>query len=158
LALTGSRLGPTADLSLVIIVEVREQCAHRAGETGYLLEVQLGQRLEPSGAVLGEREARGASMVGIGRALDEAFRFRSVDETDGAVVAKQEVAGDVPDRRTGGVWVALDRQQQLVLSGGEVLSVGLLLAPAQELSEAGPECEQALVIGIGRLLRHVVAR
>ena len=122
------------------------------------MEVQLGQRLEPSGAVFGEREAGGASMVGIGRAFDESVRFGSVDETDGAVVAKQEIAGDVPDRRTGGAWVALDREQQLVLSGGEVLSVGLLFAPAQELSEAGPEYEQALVIGIGRLLRHVVAR
>ena len=95
---------------------------------------------------------------GVDRAFDEAVRFGSVDETDGAVVAEQEVAGDVPDRRTGGAWVALDREQQLVLSGGEVLSVGLLFAPAQELSEAGPEYEQALVIGIGRLPGHVVAR
>jgi hypothetical protein len=115
------------------------------------LEVQFGQRLEATGAVFGEREAGGASMVGIGRAFDETFCFGSVDETDGAVVAQQEVAGNVPDRRAGRAWVAFDREQQLVLSGGEVLSVGLLFAPVQELPQAGSERQQALVIGFGRL-------
>jgi len=36
--------------------------------------------------------------------------------------------------------------------------VGLLFAPVEEPSEAGPEFEQAVVVGIGWLPRHVVAR
>jgi len=54
--------------------------------------------------------------------------------------------------------MALDRERQLVLGGGEVLGAGLCLAPVQEPSEADPELEQALVVGIGRLSGHVVAR
>ena len=122
------------------------------------MEVQLGQRFEPAGAVCGECEAGRASMVRVNRALDEALCFGAVDETDGAVVAKKEVAGNVPDRRTIRAGVAFDRQQELVLRGGEVLSVGLLFAPVQELPEAGSEREQALVVGIGWLPGHVVAR
>ena len=141
-----------------MIVEVGEECAHRAGEAGDFLEVQLGQRFEPLGAVFGEREAGGASMVRVGGAFDETLRFGAVDETDGAVVTQQEVAGDVPDRWASRAWVAFDREQQLVLRGGEVLGVGLSFAPAQEVSEAGPELEQPLVIRFGRLPGHVVAR
>ena len=62
---------------------------------------------------------------------------------------KQEVAGDVPDRGAGWLWVAFDREEQLVLGGREVLRAGLLLAPAQESAQAGSELEQAPVVGIG---------
>jgi hypothetical protein len=59
-------------------------------------------------------------MVGVGCACDETLRFGAVDEADGAVVAQQQVAGDVPDRRVRGAWMPLDREQQLVLGGGQV--------------------------------------
>lgn len=104
-----SRRGATGDLVRFVVVEARELCAHGVGEARHFLEVQFGERLEAASAVFGERETDGASMFGIGCASDEAFRFGAVDEADGAVVAKQEVAGDVPDRWAGFVRVALDR-------------------------------------------------
>lgn len=60
--------------------------------------MQLGERFETAGSVLGEREADGASMFGVGRASDEALGFGPVDESDGAVVAKQKVVGDFAAR------------------------------------------------------------
>jgi hypothetical protein len=61
--------------------------------------VQLGERFEAAGAVLGERETNGAPVVRVASALDEARSFRAVDEPDRAVVLEQKVAGDIADRR-----------------------------------------------------------
>ena len=82
--------------------------------------------------VLGQRETNGAPVVRVASALDEARIFRAVDEPDCAVVLEQEVTGDVADRGTGWIWVAFDREEELVLGGREVLRAGLLLAPAEE--------------------------
>ena len=120
--------------------------------------MQLGERFEAACAVLGERETNGAPVVRVASALDEARSFRAVDEPDRAVVLEQEVAGDVADRGTGWIWVAFDREEELVLGGREVLRAGLLLAPAEESAQAGSELEESQVIGIRGLAAHIVAR
>lgn len=120
--------------------------------------MELRERLEAAGSVVGEREAHGSAAVGVGIPFDQAGVLRAVDESDRAVVSQQEVAGDISDGGTGWIWVALDGEQELVLGGGQVLRACLLRAPAQEASQAGPELEQALVVGIGEMALHIVAR
>lgn len=120
--------------------------------------MQLGERFEAACAVLGQRETNGAPVVKVASALDEARSFRAIDEPDRAVVLEQKVAGDLADRRAALTWVASDRQEELVLGGGEVLGAGLLLAPVEESAQTGSELEQSQVIGIGGLAAHIVAR
>ena len=54
----------------------------------------------------------------------------TIDEPDDAVVASQEVGGEIG--HAGLVAVAGDRQQQLVLCGGDTHRFRLLLAPGEE--------------------------
>jgi hypothetical protein len=46
-----------------------------------------------------------------------------------------------------------DRQQQLVLRGGQAGRPGLLLAPAQESTQTGPQLEQVREVSL--IERHV---
>lgn len=92
--------------------------------------------VELGGALRGEPEAHSRPAVGIGTALNESRRDRAVDQANSAVVTKQQVIGDVADGRAGGIWVALDRQQELMLSGREPGRPRLALAPAQKAAQA----------------------
>lgn len=63
-------------------------------------------------------------------ALDESCDDGAIDQFDDAVVAQQQVIGDVPDGR--GFAVASDGEQELVLRTGESDGSCLLLAPVLE--------------------------
>jgi hypothetical protein len=120
------------------------------------------ERLEAPRALRSEAKAHDAVVVGVALTRDEASALSAVDEANGAVVPEQEVVGDLADggRRIGAVAamaavaavamvaavakvaamaavaavgaMAADREQQLVLGGGEAGGARLLLAPAEE--------------------------
>jgi hypothetical protein len=54
---------------------------------------------------------------------DQPERFHPVGQLDGAVVADQQIGGDLADGRAAWVGTAADHQQQLVLGGGEPAAV-----------------------------------
>jgi len=107
-----------------------------------------GQALEDTAAAGREVEAHDAPVVLIGLAAHEASCLGTIGQLDGGVVAKQQVLCDVPDRGRQGARVAADGQQELVLLGGQAGQLGLLLAPAQELAQSGPEGQQLAVLGV----------
>ena len=51
----------------------------------------------------------------VGGALDAAERLHPRNELDSVVMAHQHVVGHVPDRRSAGIGMALDRDEQLML-------------------------------------------
>jgi hypothetical protein len=65
---------------------------------------------------------------------DQAGGISAVDESDGAVVLKEQVVGYLADRRPTGITVSTYGQQQLMLGGSEPCSAGLALAPAFEMA------------------------
>src|SRR5262249_8578891 len=97
-----------------------------------------------------------ASAVGIGVSLDEPILDGAVDKSDHAVVAKDEVIGDFPDRRTRRVPMASDGKQKLMLCGSEPDGPCLLVTPAQKLSQASAQLEEVFEV---RLIKsHIVGR
>jgi len=113
-------------------------------------------------AVGGEPHPDHAVVVGIGGALHEIRLLCAIDQLDSAVVAEQEVAGDVADRRVAPM--PPDGQQQLVLRRRQALVPGLLLAPVEEAPELVAQVEELLVVPIGQRSlarlggRHIVTR
>ena len=83
--------------------------------------------------------------------------YGTVHQADRAVVAQQQIVGHLADRRPPPVGVAADRQQQLVLGRRQPSRLGLLLAPAHETSQAGPEGQEVLVVGISQTHRLTIA-
>jgi tellurite resistance protein TehA-like permease len=72
------------------------------------------------------------------------------------VVAKHEVVGDFADGRAGGIRVALDRQEQLMLRRRKARRLGSLLAPTQESTQTGAQLQQLFEVPLGRF--HIVSR
>jgi hypothetical protein len=71
-------------------------------------------------------------MVGV--SSDETCGCGAVGESDSAVVAQDEVIGDLANRRSAWIGMTADGEQELVLSGCEARRSGLCLAPTQEPS------------------------
>jgi hypothetical protein len=93
-------------------------------------------------------------MVGpIMTSLDETGGFGPIDETDRAVVAKEQVVGDVADRRSACVATPANGQHELVLGRRESDRTRLLLGPSEEAPEPGPELEQPPIIVVGDVAR-----
>jgi hypothetical protein len=86
-------------------------------------------------------QAHDAVVVGVGHTLEQSCRLGPVDELDGAVVAQQEMLGDVTDR--GWLAVAANCQEQLVLRSCQSDRARLIIAPMQETAETVAEREQA---------------
>ncbi len=85
-------------------------------------------------------------VVGIDPAAHETGLNRTIRETDCAVVAEEQELCDVADCRTSLVFVASDRQEQLVLRSSEPHRLGLFLAPVKEPAKLGAEGEEPLVV------------
>lgn len=80
----------------------------------------------------------------------EPCRIGSVDESDRAVVTKEEVVGHLADGRTTRVIVTAYGEHQLVLGWSQTGGASLQLAPSLEVAKAGPQPEQAGVHGVGQ--------
>ena len=98
-----------------------------------LFEVESGQHFQSLGALVGELQPDNPMVVLVPGPDDQAGSVSSVDESDGAVVLKEQVVGHLADRRPTGITVAAYCQQQLMLGGSEPRSAGLALAPALEM-------------------------
>lgn len=84
------------------------ELAEDGGQAMELVEVGGRQLVQAFFAVGGEPDACDAPVIAVGPALDVPGRFGAVDEFDGAVVAQQQVTGEVPDRRALLTTVAFD--------------------------------------------------
>ena len=89
-------------------------------------------------------------VVGVALAADQPGGIGAVDELDGAVVAEEQVVGDLADGRSAGVIVAMDGEEQLMLVRGQPGRLGLLFAPAQEATEPVSQREQPCVFLLGQ--------
>jgi len=97
-------------------------------------------------AVAGEADADHPAVAFVAPAPDEARGFGAVDELHGAVVAEQQIARQITDRRRLLAGMALDGEQQLMLRGRETCLASPLLAPVEEFPQAGAEGQQVLVV------------
>lgn len=71
--------------------------------------------------------------------VDQAGRNGTIYQLNSTVATQEQVVGCLANRRTAGVAVPADREEQLVLGGGQAGSACLLLAPAQEAAQACPQ-------------------
>ena len=129
----------------------------RATQPPELLEVGLGECLEALAPGRGELQADDPVVLGVAHPLDQLGRVGPVHQPDGAVVAEQEVVGHLADGRAAAVGVPADGQQQLVLRRRQSGGLRLLLAPAEEPAQSGPQRQQILVVGIPQTHRLTIA-
>lgn len=99
-----------------------------------LLQVQCRQRLQPPLPVAGQLQTHEAMILGVTHSPDQTSGIGAIDQPDHAVMTQEQVVGDLSDRRSLLAAMASDRQQQLMLRGGEAGRTRLLLAPAQEMT------------------------
>ena len=116
------------------------------GQAGELLEVGGGERGQAGGTGCREADVHDTVIAGVRLPADETRSLGAVDELDGGVVPREEVAGQVPDGGVAGM--AADGQEQLVLGRGEAGGPGLLLAPVQEPAQPVAEAEELRVLGV----------
>ncbi len=101
--------------------------------------MERGERFETLGP-LGSQVQMDDPVVGLAAiTLHEPGGLCPVGELDGAVVAKREIVRDLTDRRPPRVCMPADREEELVVGGGEARSTGLLCAPALKMAQPGPE-------------------
>lgn len=124
------------------------QTADQRCESGDLLHVPWRQPPQRRLACRFEGHPHHSMVVGIGTADDEPCRLGAVHELTGAVVAQEQLLGDLTDRRSRVVTEPLDHDEELVLRGGEPRGERLLLAPPQEPAQRCSEREQPLVVDI----------
>ena len=121
-----------------------------ARESFELLEVESGQGCETLVTLLAELQPDDTVVVLVPRALHQTGSICSVDESDRAVVTKEEVVGHLADGRTTRVIVTAYGEHQLVLGWSQTGGASLQLAPSLEVAKAGPQPEQAGVHGVGQ--------
>ena len=104
-----------------------------------LFEVESRKKLESFSAVFCEMQSDNPVIVFVSGPAHQTGHNRAVNETYRTVVDKEQIVGYFSDRRTTGILMASDRQQQLVLSGSEARGARLALAPAFEMAEPRPQ-------------------
>jgi hypothetical protein len=127
----------------------------RGRQVGEFLEVQFAEGVELARALAGEVQADHALVVGVGLASHQSGGLGAVDQFDGAVVAQQQVVGNVADRGSPTIGVAADGEQELMLPRGQAGCLGLLFAPSQEAAQSGTEAEKPLVVVVAGRGGHV---
>ena len=110
----------------------RAKVLPRAGEVGSkpfeLFEMESGQDFQSLGTLVGELKPDNAMVVSVSNPSDQTCGVGTIDETDCAVVQKEQVVSYLADGRTTGINVSAYRQQELMLGGREVRGAGLALA------------------------------
>ena len=118
----------------------------RLGQLGYQL-ISLPGQLHPDYARVGS----------IGPAAHEASRLRTVHELHHAVMAEQQVAGELADGRLDLARMTLDRDQQLVLDMSQAYRACLVFAPSLKAAQADAEGEEVLEILAGWIGQRCVS-
>jgi hypothetical protein len=106
-------------------------------EASEFFEVGGAELFEAACAAGCEVEAYESVIGWVDVSVDEAGVCGAVDESDCAVVAEHQGFGDLSDGWWVWAGVAADREEELVLRGGDADGGGLVFAPAEEASEAG---------------------
>ncbi len=108
------------------------------GKSLELFEVERRKDLQPFGAVFGEMQSDNPAIVFVSVPIHQSRDNGAVNETHRAVVNEEQIVGYFSDRRTTGIAMPSDGQQQLVLSRSEARCARLALAPAFEVAEPRP--------------------
>ena len=126
-------------------------------EAAQLVDVE-GRELAEARLTLGaEGEAHDSVIVRVDRTRDESGPLGAANQLDDAVVAQQEMVGDVSDRRRS--VVTPDGQQQLMLGRCEADGPGLPLRPPFEATQGVAEGEQLPEVRVGQCVgTHIVTR
>jgi len=134
------------------LVEPVHETLHDGRELDQLFEVSSGELIEQPLSFRGEHEVHDPPVVLIHPPPHEPSLFGSIDELDRAVVAQEEMVGDVADGGRRLVFVAADGEEQLVLLPGETGGAGLLVAPVQEAAQRRAEAEELAVLIVAQQL------
>ena len=117
----------------------------------------LGERLEAFGPRRGELQPDDSVVLGIADPFDQLGRHGPVHQTDRAVMAQEQIVGRFADGRATAVRMSTDGEEQLMLCGRQTRFLRLLLAPAEEATESGPQGQQVFVVGIPQNHRLTIA-
>lgn len=98
-----------------------------------LFEVESGQHFQSLGTLFGEMKTDDPMVVFVSGPSDQTCGVSTVDETDCAVVQKEQVVSDLADGRATRITVSTYRQQELMLGGSKVRGAGLAFAPTFEM-------------------------
>ena len=108
-------------------------------------------------AIVGELESYDSRVVPVRKSPAETRSCGTVDQLYDAMCLKQEVTRRLADGRPSRVVMALDREKQLMLRGGQASSSSELLALVEEPAELGTEEEQVPVLPVAEV-SHARAR
>lgn len=114
-----------------------------------------GELAETAPAAIGERDAHDAVVVAILTPANQASGLGPVDELDDAVMAQEQLGGEIAHGRMTGLGVAAYREEELVLSGRDPGLDGSFLGPTEVAAEAGAEGEKALIVLVLQVDREV---
>src|SRR4051794_5700477 len=121
--------------------------------------MQQRERCQHRLAGLGDLEALASPVVRIGAGLHELRGRGALHQLDRRVVLELQDVGHVTDGRPLVAGPALDRQEQLVLRGGEPGCTRRVLGEPLEDAQRMAEASQRLVVGLrDRAGRHVALR
>ena len=109
----------------------------RATQSTEFLEVEIRQCVEALATGRGELHPHDAVILRVTHPRDQPCRVGAIHEPHRAVVAEEEVVGDLADGRAAAVGVPADGEQQLVLGRRQAGGLRLLVAPAKKPSQAG---------------------
>jgi hypothetical protein len=110
-------------------------------QTPQLLYVERRQRGQPVLPFRRQLQPDHPMVVVVADPSQQPCRFGAIHEAHGAVVAQQQLVGDVTDLGPPRITVPPDRKQQLVLGGGQPGRPCLGLAPTLELPQASTKCQ-----------------
>jgi len=127
---------------------VRELLQDAVAKPLELLEVTSAEPDQLVGSDSGDGEAYDAMVVGITGAAEVAGLDRAIDQAGRAVVSQHQRLGNVADGRFVRAGVPADREEELVLRGGEAFTLGFLFAPVEEPPQLRAELEQSSVIRV----------
>lgn len=119
-----------------------------------------GEGFEAVDAARRELQTYDALVVVVVDPFDEVGSDSAVDELDDAVMAQQQVLGDVADRRRTRR-VPANGKQQLVLRWGQTDALGLFLAPPLKSAQPVTEAQHPGEVVVGQRSTttiHIVPR
>jgi hypothetical protein len=110
--------------------------------------MEFRQSLQVFFALGGQPHSHGSLIVDVGPPAHQSGLFAPIHQLDGAVMPDEKVGGHVAHRRSLGVMMPAQDEQQLMLAGGEAHGLRLVGAPAEKAAQTVSKPEQLLVIAV----------
>lgn len=114
---------------------------HRGRELRDLSHMHQRKRAQRLAAAVSQQNVHDRMASAVTPARDQARTMRTIDKADHTVMAQHERLRELADSRATTTGAAAYRQQQLMLSWGQAMLFCLLLAPAQEATQAGAQLQ-----------------